>query len=48
MVVIEKKDGTIMVRTGTVEGPLSGFGHLLRIVRDGGDFKILSIGVWVY
>lgn len=48
IVAIEKEDDTIEIRTGTVEGLLSGIGQLLRIVRDGGDFKILSIGVWVY
>lgn len=48
IVVIKKADDTIEVRTGTVEGPLSGIGHLLRIVRDGADFRIIGTGTWVY
>ncbi len=48
IVVIEKKAETIEVRTGTVEGMFSGMGQLIRIVRDGEDYRITTTGTWVY
>jgi len=48
IVVIEKDDEAIRVRTGIVEGPLSGMGQAVRIVRDGEDFRIIGTGMWVY
>ena len=48
IVAIEKEDCIITVRTGTVEGPLSGIGDLLRCVRDGEEFVIIGTGMWVY
>lgn len=44
---MKKKDDIIEVRTGTTQGPLSALGQFVRFVREGEDFKIISIGMWV-